>query len=132
MAEQKTEQKIAHGTFCWNELVTRDVEGAKKFYTEVLGWKAVDTGMPEMDYTLFNVGEENAGGLMAMPPDVPAEVPAHWMSYIAVDDVDAAAKKVTECGGEVFHGPQDIPEVGRFCIIKDPTGAVVSLITMKG
>jgi predicted enzyme related to lactoylglutathione lyase len=121
-------EKPAHGTFCWNELVTRDMEGASKFYTELLGWKAVDGSMTEMPYTLLKAGEKDAGGMMNMPPDVPNEVPAHWMAYITVDDVDAAAKKVAELGGEVFHGPQDIPEVGRFCIIKDPTGAVVSLM----
>ena len=61
-------------------------------------------------------------------PDVPAEVPSHWMAYITVNDVDAVVKKVPELGGEVMHGPMDIPQVGRFCIIKDPTGAVVSLM----
>lgn len=127
-----SEVKTASGTFCWNELMTRDVAGASKFYTELLGWKAVDSGMPGMDYTLLKAGDKDAGGMMAMPPDVPQEVPSHWMAYIAVDDVDASAKKVVELGGEVFHGPQDIPNVGRFCIIKDPTGAVVSLIKLSG
>ncbi len=127
-----SEVKTIHGTFCWNELITRDMAGASKFYTELLGWKAVDSGMPGMDYTMLKAGDKDAGGMMTMPPDVPGEVPAHWMAYIAVDDVDAAAKKAAELGGEVFHGPEDIPNVGRFCIIKDPTGAVVSLITMSG
>lgn len=122
------DEKPIHGTFCWNELVTRDMEGAAKFYTELLGWKAVDSGMPGMKYTLLKAGDKSAGGMMDMPPEVSDEIPAHWMAYITVDDVDAAAKKVAELGGEVFHGPQDIPEVGRFCIIKDPTGAVVSLM----
>lgn len=125
-------EKPAHGTFCWNELVTRDMEGAAKFYTELLGWKAVDSGMPGMAYTILKAGDKEAGGMMNMPPDVPNEVPAHWMAYITVDDVDAVAKKVAELGGEVFHGPQDVPNVGRFCIIKDPTGAVVSLMQFPG
>ena len=124
------DEKSYYGTFCWNELVTRDMAGAAKFYTELLGWKAIDSGMPGMDYTMFKVGDKNAGGMMTMPPDIPDQVPAYWMAYIAVENVDAAAKKVVELGGEVFHGPQDVPNVGRFCIIKDPTGAVVSLITM--
>ena len=126
MAEEKT----AHGTFCWNELVTRDTAGATKFYTELLGWKAVDSGMPGMDYTLLKTGDKDCGGLMAMPPDVPKEMPSHWMSYIAVDDVDAAAKKAGELGGSLLHGPEDIPNVGRFCVVQDPTGAVVSLIKL--
>lgn len=123
-------EKYPHGTFCWNELVTQDTAKAEKFYTELLGWKAEDGGMPGTKYTVFKAAEKMVGGAMDMPADVPKEVPSHWMAYIAVDDVDAAAKKTTELGGTLLHGPQDVPEVGRFCIIQDPTGAVVSLIKM--
>jgi len=122
--------KPVHGTFCWNELVTRDTAKAEKFYTELLSWKAETSDMPGMKYTVFKAGNTQAAGAMDMPADVPKELPAHWMAYIAVDDVDALAKKTTELGGKVLHGPQDVPEVGRFCIIQDPTGAVVSLMTM--
>ena len=123
-------EKPAHGTFCWNELVTRDTAGAEKFYTELLGWKAVDGGMPGMKYTLFKAGDKDAGGMMEMPPDVPKEVPSHWMAYITVDDVDSLVNKVGELGGTILHGPQDVPKVGRFCIVQDPTGGVVSLIKL--
>ena len=128
--DQVSNGKPTHGTFCWNELMSRDTAAAQKFYTELLGWKAVDSGMPGMKYTLFKVAGKEAGGLMAMPPDVPTEVPSHWMAYIAVDDVDALIKKVGKLGGELLHGPQDVPHVGRFCIVRDPSGGVVSLITM--
>ncbi len=122
-------EKPAHGMFCWNELMTRDSDGAAKFYTELLGWKAADSGMPGMKYTLLKVGDKDAGGMMDMPPEVPKEVSSHWMAYIAVEDVDALTKKTEDLGGKILHGPQDVPNVGRFCIIQDPTGAVVSLIT---
>jgi hypothetical protein len=122
--------KPTHGTFCWNELMTRDKSGAGKFYSELLGWKAAESGMPGMDYTLFKTGTEDAGGMMDMPTEVPKEVPSNWMSYIAVDNVDETVSKVTNLGGVILHGPQDIPEVGRFCTIQDPTGATVSLITL--
>ena len=121
------DEKSKHGTFCWNELMTRDAKAATKFYTELVGWKAVESGMPGVDYTLLKAGDTEAGGLMQMPADVPNEVPSHWMTYIQVDDVDALVSKVTELGGQVIHGPQDIPNVGRIVIIQDPTGAAVSL-----
>jgi predicted enzyme related to lactoylglutathione lyase len=120
--------KPAVGTFCWNELVTRDVPEAEKFYTELLGWDAVDSGMPGMKYILFKAGDKDAGGMMEMPAEVPKEVPSHWMGYITVENIDALAEKVTQLGGQVMFGPQDIPNVGRFCLIQDPTGAVVSLM----
>lgn len=123
-------EKPAHGTFCWNELLTRDRAGAGKFYSELLGWNAADSKMPGMDYTMFKTGDKDAGGMMDMPKEIPNEVPSHWMSYITVDDVDETASKVTDLGGTILQGPQDIPQVGRFCAIKDPTGAVVGLITL--
>ena len=119
-----------HGTFCWNEIMTRDPKKAQRFYCDLLGWKAEDSGMPGIEYTLFKSGDKDAGGMMAMPPDVPPEIPSHWMAYIAVDDVDALVEKTKELGGNILHGPQDIPTVGRFCIIQDPSGGVVSLIKM--
>ena len=122
--------KPAHGTVCWNELVTRDTHAAARFYTELLGWKPIDSGMPGMTYTIFKAHERDIGGMMAMPAGVPSEVPSHWMTYFAVDDVDASTKRATELGGEIVHGPQDVPDVGRFYIIRDPTGAVMTLITM--
>ncbi len=118
-----------HGQFCWNELMTRDVEKAGKFYSELIGWNPTDSGMPGMNYTIFKIGGKQAAGLMAMPPEVPKEVPAHWMAYITVDDVDTLAEKAKQLGGQVIHGPQSIPGLGKFAIIQDPTGAVVSLMT---
>ena len=117
-----------HGTFCWNELVTRDVPAAKKFYSELIGWDFEKSDMSNIEYFVMKIGETMAAGLMAMPAEVAKEVPSHWMAYITVDDIDACVKKVGELGGQVFHGPQEIPNLGKFCILRDPTGAVVSLM----
>jgi predicted enzyme related to lactoylglutathione lyase len=57
--------------------------------------------------------------------------PPHWMTYIAVDDVDQSAAKVWELGGKVCVPPTDIPNTGRFCVVNDPSGATFSLITLK-
>lgn len=124
-----SDDKPAVGTFCWNELMTRDTEKAGKFYADLIGWNPTANTMPGMDYTIMKAGETDAGGMMAMPAEVPAEVPSHWMAYITVEDVDASAAKTKELGGQVLVGPEDIPHVGRFCVIQDPTGAAVGLIT---
>jgi predicted enzyme related to lactoylglutathione lyase len=117
-----------HGTFCWNELSSRDVPAAEKFYTSLLGWTVADSSATDMPYKEFKVGDKSVGGLMAVPPGVPEEVPSHWMAYITVDDVDECASKVESLGGKVEYGPEDIPKVGRFCVIQDPTGGMVGLI----
>jgi len=124
------DNKPVHGTFCWNELVTRDVKAAKDFYSKLIGWKFRDESMTDTPYSLLMAGDKSAGGMMAMPAEVSKVVPSHWMAYITVDDVDTLIPRVTELGGGLVFGPMDIPKVGRFCVIKDPTGAVVSLIKL--
>lgn len=123
-----------HGEFMWNELMTRDDERALGFFENLLGWTHQDwpiTGHPP--YRITKVGEKSAAGIMKMTePEFPAQVPAHWCGYIAVRNVDDAARRIPELGGELIHGPADIPEVGRFCIFKDPTGAVCALMTPQG
>ncbi len=116
------------GTFCWNELVTPDPDASAAFFAALLGWRRDDQEMPTGPYTLFWQGETMAAGMMDLK-QMPEGVPPHWMSYIAVADVDALAARVAELGGQVHMPPTDIPNVGRFCVIADPGGAVISLIT---
>jgi predicted enzyme related to lactoylglutathione lyase len=121
----------ADGRFCWNELATRDLDAAKKFYTELLGWQLKESDAAGMAYNEIVAGGEHIGGLYQMGPEY-GDAPAHWMAYVAVDDVDARAARVEGLGGKVCVPPTDIPNVGRFCVITDPSGATLSLITMKG
>ncbi len=118
------------GSMCWNELMTRDVERCKTFYTQLVGWKAEPWPGP-VEYTVFKAGETMAGGMMAITPEM-GDVPPHWMIYFAVDDCDRSAGKAKELGGRVLHGPTDIPGVGRFAVLMDPQGAVFSIIRMTG
>jgi len=115
------------GAMTWNELVTDNVDVARKFYTTVFGWTSEAFEMGTMGvYTLFNrPGEkQNAAGMM---PLTQPGVPPHWLVYFAVEDCDASAKRVTELGGKVQVPPTDIPNVGRFSLVQDPQGAVFAL-----
>lgn len=116
------------GTFCWNELMTRDVAGAKKFYSELLGWQMEDCDMGECGmYTVLKAGDEQIGGMYQMQGEQFEGVPPHWMSYITVENVDDATKKAEELGATVCVPPSDIPDTGRFSVITDPTGATIAL-----
>jgi uncharacterized protein len=121
-----------NGAFCWNELGTTNLETAKSFYSELLGWKLKASDVAGMVYNEIHVdGRENGvGGMFQMGTEF-GDTPSHWMPYVAVDDVDAKAKQVAELGGKVCVPPSDIPNVGRFCIITDPTGATLSLIKLN-
>ncbi|MBD0372648.1 MAG: VOC family protein [Pyrinomonadaceae bacterium] len=119
------------GTFCWNELATRDLGAAKKFYAELLGWQLQESTAAGMAYNEIVVDGEHIGGMYNMTAEQ-GDAPSHWMAYVAVDDVDAKARQAFELGGKVCVPPTDIPNVGRFCVITDPTGATISLVKLSG
>jgi hypothetical protein len=119
----------APGSFSWNELMTTNAAGAKSFYATVFGWTPNDQPMEGMTYTVFNNGDQMAAGMMQMDGDQWAGVPPNWMGYISVADCDATAALASELGGTVQVPPTDIPTVGRFAVIQDPTGAVFAVIT---
>ena len=120
-----------HGTFLWNELATTDPAACETFFREVLGWSARQVG-DDGRYTVWLAGEQEAGGMLKMEGPAWEGVAPHWMSYIAVDDVDAAAERAAAHGGEIKAAPFDVPNLGRVCVIADPTGAVVALMTPAG
>lgn len=117
---------MAHGRFYWNELITRDAEAAKAFFADTLGWNYEPFGD---DYWVIMDGGDAVGGIMPLGEgmeDAPAE---RWVSYVAVDDVDARLKGVGKAGGQVLREPFDIPQVGRIAMIADRSGAVLGWIT---
>jgi predicted enzyme related to lactoylglutathione lyase len=110
------------GAPSWNELESRDPEGAKRFYGAVFGWEFEDHEMGEMTYTEWQVDGKAVGGMADIRGRVPDEVPAHWMAYFGSVDTDEAVAKIKELGGQVHFGPIDIP-AGRFAMVADPWGA---------
>jgi predicted enzyme related to lactoylglutathione lyase len=130
MSEHKMPQS---GAFCWNELATKDLAAAKSFYARLLGWQLEGSAAAGMDYNEIVVGGEHIGGMYQMTEEnsAPGDSP-HWKIYVAVDDVDAKAKLTEELGGKVTVPPMDVPNVGRFCVIADPSGASISLIKLTG
>ena len=122
-----------HGRFIWYELMTNDVDGAKRFYDDVVGWHHEDMPGPhDMTYTVVKANGDGVGGMMPIPADAKAMgVPPNWSGYICVDDCDAAAAKIKSLGGQVIRAPEDIPDIGRFAVVADPQGAVFDVIALK-
>jgi predicted enzyme related to lactoylglutathione lyase len=117
-----------HGAFSWCELMTPDVASAKRFYGELFGWEMLDMPMEDMTYTVLKAAGGPVGGILPTPKAA-AGMPPHWGIYVTVEDVDATALRAVALGGKICMGPQDIPNVGRFCVIQDPSGAVLHAIT---
>jgi predicted enzyme related to lactoylglutathione lyase len=118
-----------HGALSWFELTTTDVRAAESFYGRLFGWKT-EPWVGEGSYTLIKLGGEEVGGMVSAPAGESPKPPG-WGLYVTVTDVDETAKKVPELGGKVLVPPTDIPKVGRFCLIQDPMGAVISAITYR-
>lgn len=116
--------------FIWYDLMTSDVPAATKFYADVVGWKIEDSGMPGMAYSILKAGDTMVGGLMAMPPGAP--FPSMWGAYIYSADVDADVKRVEKAGGSQCKAPEDIPGVGRFAAVADPSGSMFYLFKPMG
>jgi predicted enzyme related to lactoylglutathione lyase len=120
-----------HGKVWWTELMTRDVEGARAYYGKVCGWAWESMPMEDSgDYWLGLRDGVPLVGMMDMT-GMPGmdEVPPHWFSYFAVDDVDAAVRATKASGGTVIREPFDVPGTGRIAILEDPTGAAMGLMT---
>ena len=117
------------GGLSWNELMCRDVGGAREFYGSLFGWEFVDMPMGEITYTMIKSDGTDAGGMMAMDGPQWNGIPTHWMVYFAVADCDAAATKVSATGGQIRVPPTDIA-VGRFSVLADPQGGTFSVIQL--
>jgi predicted enzyme related to lactoylglutathione lyase len=112
------------GTFVWDELHTKDQDAAGKYYGALFGWTGkVGEGDPMKYWHWMNAGKDIGGMMTLMQPNVPP----HWLGYVAVSDVDAMTKKTKELGGKVLMEPMDVPKVGKFSIVQDPTGAAFAL-----
>jgi len=118
-----------HGSFYWNELTTNDVKTAKKFYRATLGWTFDGMKMPTGTYWVAKSGEKMVGGIFDTTGTDMVDLPEHWLSYIAVDDVDKRVVKAKKAGAKVIRPPFDVPTIGRIAILKQPGGGVVGWIT---
>ena len=126
-------KRWSRGEFCWYELGTTDVGGAKRFYGEMFGWTHQDIPMGDMGtYTILKREGQDVAGLYSLEGPMFAGVPPHWLPYVMVDDVDKDAGKASALGGTLYMGPHDVPNVGRIAVLKDPQGAAIAMYQEGG
>ena len=114
------------GAMCWNELMTPDPQQAQDFYGKLFGWTFTpdeNSGYIEIQ----NNGRSN-GGILKMDDNY--QMPPNWQPYFSVADLDATIDKVKANGGQIHVDKNEIPDVGHFAVIGDPTGAVCTIIQM--
>ena len=113
-------------TFCWSELMTDNIEGSKKFYSDLFSWEFQTEKMEKGEYIMGIANKAPVVGLF-QKWDEHANLPNHWGNYLQVQDIEKSTKMVQEFGGKVCKGPFEIPGAGQMSVIQDSSKAFTSL-----
>lgn len=126
------QKKPRPAPWAWHEVMTNDTVRAKAFYERLFGWKGRSESATNQPYTVFSSKGQDVAGLMAIPVANGAPVCApHWLAYLRVTSPDRTVAKATALGGVVVVPPMDIPGIGRFAVLRDPTGAEFAVYAAK-
>jgi predicted enzyme related to lactoylglutathione lyase len=124
-ADQAT---VAPGHWYWNECMSADADKALAFYERVFGFGHETMRAGPAPYHVLTHGGVPRGGLMPSPDPV---APSGWMPYVSVSDCDAAVAKAASLGARTLLAPIDMPDVGRFAVLRDSVGAAIGVIHGK-
>ena len=114
------------GAMCWNELLTRDAEAAKAFYSALFGWEYF---ADENGYIMILNGGRNNGAMMQMDESF-GPMPSVWQPYFTVADIDAAIATAQAEGGTIIIPKTEAPGAGTFAYLSDPAGAHFYIIQL--
>jgi len=134
-SRQPLPPRAAKGTphvFSWDECLSTDAAAGAAFYAPLFGWRVegqeMDFGGHRGVYRVFWHGDDHFSSIMDLPPQAAAHgAPTHWLPYVTVPDVDAAAARAEGLGARIHVPPTDIPGVGRFSVLADPQGATLAV-----
>src|SRR5262249_28369408 len=105
-ATEMADRKLIPGKFVWFEHVSKDAKKAQSFYAEVLGWRVQSWPMGEVSYEMIFVGDNMIGGYSSALRERQSP---HWISYVSVEDVDAAAKAASPNPPRAVPPPPHLP-----------------------
>jgi uncharacterized protein len=115
------------GTPCWVELATTDVAAARLFYGELFGWSFDEGPLPDGGvYVIPHLRGRGVGGMYQRQAGQ-SDAPPAWLLYVAVNDADDTASRVTALDGTLVAPPYDVMDSGRMAVLQDPTGATIAL-----
>lgn len=117
------------GTIEWRDLTVPNATEVKDFYTKVIGWSATEHPMEGYsDYNIHPPGSDQAVAGICHARGPNQNIPAQWLMYVRVENVEHNAALCREAGGEVVDGPRRMGDL-LFCVIRDPAGAVLALLS---
>ena len=119
------------GDFIWYELLTDDADGARTFYSAVVGWDIEVQPSGDMNYQMISASDGPVAGMAPLTSEMKANgARPCWLGYIGVDDVDASVAAIKAAGGSAHMEPWDVADVGRMAFVADPQG--VMFYVMRG
>ncbi len=124
-----TKSDVKVGAIEWCDLTVGNAVNVKDFYCSVVGWESSSASMG--DYDDFNINLPKTGDTIAgicHARGSNSNLPAQWLMYVRVEDVAVSAQKCRELGGDILDGPRKMG-AENFCVIKDPAGAVLALVS---
>ena len=120
-------EKPKAGTIMWRDLTVSDADQVRDFYSAVIGWEAEPVEMGGYaDYSMLPPGSSDPVAGICFRRGANADLPPQWLMYITVEDLDRSIARCAERGGRVVAGPKGMGEA-RYCVIRDPAGAVCAL-----
>jgi hypothetical protein len=117
------------GTFSWVDLQTDDLDAAKRFYGELLGWSYND--IPIGDDSVYSMAQVHGHNVAGLGERQDESIPPHWNCFVTVEDADASAARAAELGATILAPPFDVFDAGRMSAFADPQGAVLSVWQAK-
>ena len=128
MSDQK-ESKPTIGAIEWRDLTVENAGEVKDFYSKVVGWDSSGVSMGEYeDYCVNLPGTSETVAGICHARGENKNIPAQWLMYVRVESVADSIEQCIKLGGEVIEGPRKLSG-SDFCIIKDPAGAVLALMS---
>jgi predicted enzyme related to lactoylglutathione lyase len=120
------------GAIAWVDLTVMEANRVREFYSSVVGWESAPVSMGDYDdFNMISPGQSDPTAGICHARGVNADLPAQWMIYITVEDVDKSAEQCMKMGGKVLVGPKNMGPGGRYCVIQDPAGAVAALYSTR-
>jgi uncharacterized protein len=113
------------GGVSWNELMSKDAQASKSFYSQVFGYTSEVRDMGTGPYTILNRGDTMEAGVLQAPAEVP--MPSAWVIYFVVANIDESLAKLEQLGGQNLSGIIEVPTIGRVAMVSDSLGAVFGL-----
>ncbi|MBI1879220.1 MAG: VOC family protein [Chloroflexi bacterium] len=122
------QQQSSIGSIVWTDLTVENADELRAFYSQVVGWQTSEVDMGDhSDFNMHTPASKNVVAGICHARGVNADLPAAWLIYITVNDLAQSAARCVELGGQVIAGPREAGDHGRYCVIRDPAGAVAAL-----